>query len=135
MYRVLFVCVGNAGRSQMAEAFFNHLAHGKAVAYSAGTSPAGKVDPLVVSLMLEEGIDISHSMPRKLTGEMVNNADRIINMGCGVEDVCPAKWVTTEDWGLPDPKGKSMNEIRQIRDEVKKKVKELIIKIEKEGNA
>jgi len=121
MYRVLFVCVGNAGRSQMAEAFFNHLAPDNAVACSAGTLPADRVDPLVVELMLEEGIDISHAVPKKLTGEMMNNADRIITMGCGVEGVCPAKWITTEDWGLADPKGKSIDDIRHIRDEVKKR--------------
>lgn len=122
MYRVLFVCVGNAGRSQMAEAFFNHLAAGKAVSSSAGTVPAGRVDPVVVRLMQEEGIDISAAVPKLLTQEMLDNTDHVVTMGCGAENVCPARWIATEDWGLPDPKGRPIEDVRQIRDEIKRRV-------------
>ncbi len=127
--RLLFVCVGNAGRSQMAEAFLNSLAQGKAVATSAGTAPAGRVDPLVIKIMQEEAIDISVAVPKQLTQEMLDKADRVITMGCGVEGVCPAKRVTAEDWGLPDPKGKSIDEVRLIRDEIKTRVMKLIEKL------
>lgn len=126
MYKVLFVCVGNAGRSQMAEAYFNHLAGSRAVAASAGTVPAARVDPVVIQLMQEEGIDISAAVPKLLTQEMLDSADHVVTMGCGAENVCPAKWIATEDWGLPDPKGKSMDEIRTIRDEIKSHVKTLL---------
>jgi arsenate reductase len=126
VYKVLFVCVGNAGRSQVAEAFFNSLAKGKAVASSAGTVPASRVDPLVIKLMQEEGIDISGAVPKMLTQEMLDKADRVITMGCGVENVCPAKWIATEDWGLPDPKGKTIEEIRLIRDDIRTRVIRLL---------
>jgi len=123
---ILFVCVGNSGRSQMAEAYFNHLAGEKGKAQSAGTVPASRVDPLAVSLLNEDGINISSTEPKLLTQEMLDKADRVTTMGCGVEGVCPAKWVATEDWGLEGPKGKPVKEIRKIRDEIKIRVKKLI---------
>ena len=126
MKLVLFVCVGNAGRSQMAEAFFNHLAQGKAQAISAGTSPAQEIDPKVVQLMQEVDIDVSHHKPKLLTSDMLNQADLIVTMGCGVEDLCPATFAETQDWGLNDPKGKPIDEIRKIRDEIRTKVIKLI---------
>ncbi|MFC1893280.1 arsenate reductase ArsC [Chloroflexota bacterium] len=121
---VLFVCVHNSGRSQMAESFFNHMAQGKAQAYSAGTQPADKVNPLVVKAMQEVGIDISGNKPKGLTIEMVEEADRMITMGCGAEAeaVCPASFIETEDWALEDPEGKPLEQVRQIRDEIKKRV-------------
>ena len=122
MRTVLFVCVGNAGRSQMAEAFFNQAAGGKARAISAGTKPARAVDPQTVEVMREVGIDISGSMPKALTMEMLDRADRVVAMGCGVEGVCPASLVETEDWQLEDPKGRSLEEVRRIRDELKIRV-------------
>jgi len=126
MKNVLFVCVGNTGRSQMAEAFFNHLAGGKAKASSAGTNPANIIDPTVVQVMNEVGIDISSNRPKKLTLEMLNQADKVITMGCGAENVCPASFVETEDWGLEDPKGKSIDEVREIRDEIKARVAKML---------
>jgi len=122
MKTVLFVCVGNAGRSQMAEAFFNRLADGKARAISAGTRPADAVDPKAIEVMREVGIDISGNKPKALTMEVLEQADRVITMGCGVEGVCPASFVETEDWQLEDPKGKPIEEVRRIRDEIKTKV-------------
>jgi len=123
---VLFICVGNAGRSQMAEAFFNHLARGKVQATSAGTNPASRVDPTVIELMNELGIDMSSHYPKKLTVEMLDTADKIITMGCGVEQACPATLTETEDWGLEDPKGQPKEKIRDIRDQIKARVEKLL---------
>ena len=122
MKKVLFVCVHNAGRSQMAEAFFNEMAEGKAKGFSAGTRIVEKVNPLVVEAMLEAGLDISKNKPKMLTIEMLDNADKVITMGCGVDGVCPASFVPTEDWKLEDPEGKMIEQVRQIRDEVKLRV-------------
>ncbi len=110
---VLFVCVHNSGRSQMAEAFFNKLAGGKAKAYSAGTQPADKVNPIVVEAMKEVGIDISGNKPKLLSMDMVEKAERMITMGCGAEAeaVCPASFIKTEDWALEDPKGKPLDQV------------------------
>jgi arsenate reductase len=128
---VLFVCVHNSGRSQMAEAFFNQLAKGKARAYSAGTQPADKVNPVVVEAIREVGIDISGKKPKALTMDMVEKADRMITMGCGAEAeaVCPASFIETEDWTLEDPRGKSLEQVRKIRDEIKKRVMKLLNEI------
>ena len=128
MRTVLRVCVGNAGRSQMAEAFFNQAAGGKAMALSAGTKPASAVDPRTIEVMREVGIDISGNKPKALTMEMLEQADRVITMGCGVEGVCPASFVETEDWQLEDPKGKPIEEVRRIRDQIKTKVLRLLEK-------
>jgi arsenate reductase (thioredoxin) len=129
MKKVLFICIGNSGRSQMAEAFLNQFAGRKAMASSAGTMPARQVDPNVVELMKEEEIDISSSKPRQLTDEMLQEADKVITMGCAVEEACPAIRVHSEDWGLSDPKGKSKKEIRKIRDEIKDRVMKLLQEI------
>jgi protein-tyrosine-phosphatase len=110
----------------MAEAFFDHYAAGKAKAFSAGTRPASHVDQSVVKAMREIGIDISSKRPKALTLDMLDGADRVITMGCGVEGVCPATFVTTEDWQLEDPEGKPIEKVRQIRDEIEAKVKKLI---------
>ena len=132
MITVLFICVHNAGRSQMAEAFFNQLAKGKAQALSAGTQPADKVNPLVVEAMKEIGIDISGNEPKALTIEMVEKADRMITMGCGAEAgaVCPASFIETEVWALEDPKGKSLEQVRKIREEIKKRVTRLLSELQ-----
>jgi len=115
----------------MAEAFFNNLAKGKALALSAGTQPSDAVNPIVVEAMKEVGIDISGNKPKMLTMEMVQKADRMITMGCGddAEAVCPARFIETEDWGLEDPKGKTIIEIRKIRDEIKRRVSKLLKEI------
>jgi len=116
----------------MAEAFFNQIAEGKAQAYSAGTQPADKVNPAVVEAMREVGIDISGNRPKALTMEMVEKADRMITMGCGAEAgaVCPASFIETEDWALEDPEGKSLEEVRKIRDEIEKRVIKLLNELE-----
>jgi len=128
MKTVLFVCVHNSGRSQMAEAFFNQLTMGKAQAFSAGTQPADKVNPVVVEAMREVGIDISSNKPKALTMDIVEKADRMITMGCGAEAgaVCPASFIETEDWALEDPEGQTLEQVRKIRDEIKDRVKKII---------
>jgi arsenate reductase (thioredoxin) len=131
MKTVLFVCVHNSGRSQMAEAFFNELAGGKAQALSAGTQPGANVNPIVVEAMREAGINISGNKPKMLTMDMVQKAERMITMGCGDEAgaVCPASFIETEDWALEDPKGKSLEHVRKIRDEIKERVIKLVKEI------
>jgi arsenate reductase len=126
--RVLFVCVGNSGRSQMAEAFFNRLADGKAQALSAGTKPAESIDPVVVEAMREIGIDISNQKPKALTLELLEQADRVVTMGCGEQGLCPATFVETTEWNSEDPKGKRMEKVREIRDEIRSRVIDLLAK-------
>jgi protein-tyrosine-phosphatase len=132
MKTVLFVCIHNSGRSQMAEAFFNQSAEGKAMAISAGTNPGSSINPVVVEAMKEIGIDISKNKPKMLTIEMAENADRMITMGCGAdaEGICPASIIETEDWKLDDPHDQSIEKVREIRDEVKSRVIQLIEELE-----
>jgi len=115
----------------MAEAFFNQMARGKAFAISAGTQPADKVNPVGVAVMREVGIDIGDNRPKMLTLDVVEKADRMITMGCGADagGLCPAGFMETEDWALEDPKGKSVAEVRIIRDEIKKRVATLVEEI------
>jgi len=125
--RILFVCVENAGRSQMAEAFAG--AHGL-TASSAGTMPAEKLNPAVVEAMNERGIAL-HGKPKMLTEQMIKEADLVVTMGCSVQQVCPRPLVRemekkTVDWGIRDPKGKPIEEVRKIRDEIESKVMELL---------
>ncbi|NWF77536.1 MAG: arsenate reductase ArsC [Chloroflexi bacterium] len=129
MKKILFVCVHNAGRSQMAEAFFNRMAKGRAQGFSAGAQVADKVNPMVVEAMREVGIDISRRKPKMLTLKMLEDADRVITMDCGAEGVSPASFVPTEDWQLEDPEGKPIEQVRQIRDEVKARVEGLITEL------
>jgi arsenate reductase len=125
--KVLFVCVENAGRSQMAEAFANHYGQGKLSATSAGIQLAPEVNPVVVAAMKEKGIDISHAQPKMLTVQMANASDLVVTMGCGAADICPGPFFTeTVDWGLEDPKGQPLEKVREIRDEIERRVKELI---------
>jgi len=128
MKTILFVCVHNSGRSQMAEAFFNKLAEGKAKAISAGTQPADEVNPVVIEAMREVGIDISGKKPKMLTMDMVEKADKMITMGCGADAgaLCPASFIETEDWALEDPKGKTLKQVRKIRDSIKERVMKLL---------
>ncbi|MBI2836168.1 MAG: arsenate reductase ArsC [Chloroflexi bacterium] len=136
MKTVLFVCVHNSGRSKMAEALFNRLAAGRAIALSAGTQPGDSVNPVVVEAMREVGIDISGSLPKALTPEMMEQADRIITMGCGTdaEAVCPASFIETEDWALEDPHGKPLEQVRAIRDEISARVEKLIEQLAEQGD-
>ncbi len=120
--RVLFVCVENAGRSQMAEAFARKYG---LVAESAGTRPPKAVNPIVVEAMKEKGIDISKNQPRLLTREMIEKASSVVTMGCSVESVCPAPLIARMqkklvDWHLDDPKGKPIDEVRRIRDDIER---------------
>jgi arsenate reductase len=112
----------------MAEAFFNRLARGKAQALSAGTQPADKVNPVVIEVMREVGINITDNKPKALTMDMVEKADKMITIGCGTEAeaVCPASFVRTEEWALEDPKGKTLEQVRKIRDEIKERVNKLV---------
>ncbi len=124
---ILFVCVENAGRSQMAEAFAKQRGLD---AMSAGTMPPDKVNPVVVQAMKEKGVDISSKKPKMLTNEMINHASIVITMGCSVEEVCPRPMLAKMqkklvDWDLEDPKGMSLQEVRTIRDEIERKVIEL----------
>jgi protein-tyrosine-phosphatase len=126
MQKVIFACVHNAGRSQMAAAFFNKLADpqkGKAV--SAGTEPGLRVHPEVLAVMQEVGIDLSDAKPQKLTDELAREAQLLVTMGCG--DKCPyVPGLRRDDWPLPDPKGRPMDEVRAVRDEIKVHVAELL---------
>ncbi len=128
MVKVIFACVHNAGRSQMAAAFFNQLAdREKAEAISAGTEPVLRVHTEVLAAMQEVGIDLSHAKPQKLTEELARNVQIIITMGCG--DKCPyVPGLRRDDWPLRDPKGQPMDEVRSIRDEIRGRVQSLLVK-------
>lgn len=127
MKKVLFVCVENAGRSQMAEAFARHYGQGKIEALSAGTMPSTEVNPIVVQVMREKGIDISKNKPKLVNTQMVQEADVIIVMGCDAQGFCPASFLNkVVDWKLEDPKGKPIEKVREIRDEIERRVKKLI---------
>ena len=126
MKHVLFVCIHNAGRSQMAAGFLERLANGTATAESAGTMPAASVNSVVVTAMREKGIDLSANQPKLLTQEMAAGADRVISMGCSVEEACPSLVVPTEDWALEDPTGKPLEEVRLIRDQIEARVRGLL---------
>jgi arsenate reductase len=123
--RVLFVCVHNAGRSQMAAALLDHAACGRVLVTSAGSQPASEINPAVVQAMAEIGLDLSREFPKPLTGEQVQAADVVITMGCG--DACPIyPGKRYLDWDLPDPAGLDIAAIRPIRDDISRRVRELI---------
>lgn len=125
---VLFVCVENGGRSQMAEAFFRKCASsGSQEAISAGTKHTFEVNPVVVKAMSQIGIDISKQKPKEMTDDMIKNATKIINMGCMDKDFCPTLFISkVVDWGIEDPKGKPLEKVAEIRDEIENKVRELV---------
>lgn len=126
---VLFVCVHNAGRSQMAAGYLKHLAGDRVEVRSAGTDPGTQVNPAAVEAMAEEGIDISVNFPKKLTDEAVKDSDYVITMGCG--DTCPYfPGKTYLDWPLDDPAGQGVDAVRPIRDEVRAEVEALIAEID-----
>jgi protein-tyrosine-phosphatase len=127
MRTFIFACVHNAGRSQMSAAFFNQLADAElAHAISAGTQPVEQVHPVVVGAMREVGIDLSNAKPQKLTAELAQNAEMLITMGCG--DECPyVPGLRRDDWPLPDPKGQGIESVRQTREEIKRRVLQLIV--------
>ncbi len=127
MRKILFVCVENAGRSQMAEAFARHYGEGKVEAQSAGTMPGSQVNPTVVAVMKEKGIDLSKNRPKTLDPGMIEKVDAVITMGCSVAEYCPAPMLKkTVDWELEDPKGRPIDEVRKIRDEIERRVLQLL---------
>lgn len=130
---ILYVCVHNAGRSQMAEALTNHLARqtgSPVVAESAGTVGGKTLNPVVVEAMREIGVSMDGQSPKPLTQEMADRANRVISMGCGVDaEACPAKFMLTEDWGLDDPAGQPIERVRDIRDRIRDRVEKLLEEI------
>ena len=126
MTRVVFACVHNAGRSQIAAAFFNSMADGsKARAVSAGTQPGDRVHPEVVAVMKEVGMDLSNAQPQRLSLDLARGAILLVTMGCG--DECPVvPGARRDDWPLPDPKGLPIERVRAIRDEIKSRVERLL---------
>jgi protein-tyrosine-phosphatase len=127
MKKILFVCVENAGRSQMAEAFAKKYGKDKFIASSAGNKPAGKVNPVVVEVLKEKGIDISTNKPKLLTFQMAQDSDLIVTMGCNDQGICPGPFFKpTIDWKLEDPKGKPIEKVREIRDNIERLVQKLI---------
>jgi protein-tyrosine-phosphatase len=129
MAHVLFVCLHNAGRSQMSAALFERAADGRHDASSAGTTPAERVHPEVVEVMRELGVDLSDRVPRRLTRELAEQADVVVTMGCG--DECPyipgTRYI---DWNLADPKGRPLDEVRATRDEIARRVAELVAELD-----
>ena len=130
---VLFVCVRNAGRSQMAAGYLNQLAGGRIEVRSAGSEPADKINPVAVQAMAEEGIDIAAEQPKILTTDAVKASDVVITMGCG--DTCPYyPGKRYEDWELDDPAGQDIHHVRLIRDEIKRRVEQLISELQPIGS-
>jgi arsenate reductase (thioredoxin) len=122
---ILFLCVHNAGRSQMALGWCQHLAAGRAVVWSGGSEPAAEVNPAAVAAMAEVGIDISREFPKPWTDDIVRTADVVVTMGCG--DACPYfPGKRYEDWPLDDPAGQGVDAVRPIRDEIERRVRELL---------
>ncbi|XLD92357.1 arsenate reductase ArsC [Polymorphospora sp. A560] len=122
---VLFLCTHNAGRSQMALGFFTHLAGGQAIAWSGGSEPGIEINPAAIAAMAERGIDISEEFPKPWTDEVVRAADVVITMGCG--DACPIFPGTRyEDWNVDDPASLDLADIRPIRDEIERRIRQLL---------
>ena len=123
---ILFVCVENAARSQMAEGFFRKYAPEGFEPSSAGTKPISQINPLAIQVMNEIGIDISKQKPKDLSEDMMRNSDKIINMGCIDKNFCPTLFIPKViDWGIEDPKDKPIERVREIRDEIERRIKEL----------
>jgi arsenate reductase len=132
---ILFVCIQNAARSQMAEGFFRKYAPEGYEPLSAGTKPASETNPIAIQAMKEVGIDISKQRPKDMTEDMMRNATKIIDMGCMDKDWCPTAFVPNlVDWGIEDPKGKSIEKVREIRDEIEVMVKDLITKLSNDAD-
>ena len=130
---VLFVCVENAGRSQMAEAFFRKFTENKFNVISAGTTPSPKLNPIVVQVMEEIGIDMTEQSPKTLSDSMISSSLKTVNMGCMDKESCPALFVKDViDWNIPDPKEKTIEQVREIRDQIENKVLNLIATINDE---
>jgi protein-tyrosine-phosphatase len=131
---ILFVCVENAGRSQMAEAFFKKFSKNKFNVISAGTSPSPNLNSTVVSAMAEIGIDLQKQQPQLLSSSMIKNSNKTINMGCMDKESCPSLFVKDVDnWDVDDPKGKSIEDVRKIRDQIKNDVVNLLDYLERDN--
>jgi len=134
MTRVAFVCVENAGRSQMAAAFAHAAVEAGVTSVeviSGGTAPAEAVHPEVITVMQEVGIDLSRNEPRSIGRTETGTADIVVTMGCSAEGICPAHWEgDSRDWDLPDPKGKSIDAVRKIRDQIQQRVQALLTEID-----
>ena len=127
MKKILFVCVENAGRSQMAEGFFRKIAPDGYQGISAGTKPANQINPLAIQVMNEINIDISQHKSKLISSEMIKNSDIVVNMGCMDKESCPALFVEEiDDWGIQDPKEKPIDQVRKIRDSIETKVNKLV---------
>jgi len=133
--KILYVCVHNAGRSQMAEAFTNAIAVKMGLPFigiSAGTFEGKTLNPAAVEVMKEAGVSLDGQAPKLITQEMVDSSDRIISMGCGVDaSACPARFLLTEDWGLDDPAGQPVEKVRQIRDQIRAHVEALLSELQR----
>lgn len=131
---ILFVCVENAGRSQMAEGFFNKYAPRGFRAVSAGTRPAPQINPLAVQAMKEVGIDIGAQKSKVITDDMIRGSEKAVNMGCMDRSECPLLFLNNPlDWRIEDPKGQPIEKVREIRDEIERRVKELAGILEESG--
>ncbi|HEX9677822.1 arsenate reductase ArsC [Nitrososphaera sp.] len=131
MKTILFVCVENAGRSQMAEGFFNRYAPKGFRAVSAGTRPAAQINPLAVQAMKEAGMDISAQKSKIITEDMIRDSAKAVNMGCMDRAECPLLFLNNPiDWGIQDPKGQAIKKVREIRDDIERRVKELVKNLE-----
>lgn len=132
MKKILFVCVENSGRSQMAEAFFKKYLPSGFQPISAGTKPALRVNPIVIQAMKEVGIDIESNSPQNISQQMIDEVEITVNMGCMDKESCPALFLNdVEDWQIQDPKGKSIEGVREIRDQIEQKVKDFIVSMTK----
>jgi len=130
---VLFVCIENAGRSQMAEAFFKKFTENKFNVISAGTTPSPKLNPIVIEVMKEIGIDMTDKSPKTLSNSMISSSFKTVNMGCMDKESCPALFVKDViDWDIPDPKEKTIDQVRDIRDQIENEVLNLIATINDE---
>ena len=127
---VLFICVQNAGRSQMAEGFFRKYAPKEYEAISAGTMPVSEINPLAVQVMSEVGVDITGQKSKGITEDMIRNSSEVVNMGCMDKESCPTLFLQNLlDWNIEDPKDKPVEKMREIRDEIDQRVKELVASI------
>ena len=133
----LFVCVENAGRSQIAEGFFNRRYAPKGYrAISAGTRPSSQINPAAVQVMKEVGIDISSQKPKIITEDMIRSSEKSVNMGCIDKTECPMLFINNVvDWGIEDPKGKPIEKVREIRDEIERRVKEIAQSLQRQNSS
>ncbi|MCV0412923.1 arsenate reductase ArsC [Nitrosarchaeum sp.] len=131
MKKILFVCVENAGRSQMAEAFFKKFMPKGFEVISAGTKPSDKVNPIVLQAMNEIGIDMKNQTPKTISQQIISESEKAVNMGCIDQESCPALFLKDVlDWQIPDPKGKPIEQVREIRDQIRSNVIDLIKSLE-----